>query len=262
MSRIRSPFVFKIAETRLIREGVESLIRHYRAEKWLDKSSSYKRSDSEFLTELAGRVCYKSFGIGLNPNITRIREDPQKYIENILKSKHGSVIEHACVTFAFLNVSRVFTHELVRHRAGVAISQESLRYVRLDEMGIWIPPELASTQDRFLAVFEQMEKGYRELERNFDWDKLGFEQKKRLTSALRRIIPDGIATNVIWTANHRALRWIIEMRTDPAAEIEIRKVFGMVAEICIKDYPLLYSDFTKTKLEDGTTQYAPRHSKI
>ena len=37
------------------------------------------------------------------------------------------------------NVSRVATHELVRHRAGVAVSQESLRFVRLDDLPFWFP---------------------------------------------------------------------------------------------------------------------------
>jgi len=91
---------------------------------------------------------------------------------------------------------------------------------------------------------------------------MSFEQKKRVTSALRRILPDGIATNLIWTANHRTLRWVIEMRTDPGAEIEIRKVFGKVAEICIKDYPLLYADFTRKELSDRTFQYIPKFSKV
>jgi thymidylate synthase ThyX len=52
------------------------------------------------------------------------------------------------------------------------------------------------------------------------------------------------------------------MRTDPSAEVEIRKVFGQVAEICMRDYPLLYQDFSKTKLADGTVQYTPKFSKV
>jgi hypothetical protein len=52
------------------------------------------------------------------------------------------------------------------------------------------------------------------------------------------------------------------MRTHPSAEVEIRKVFGKVAEICIRDYPLLYGDFTKKVLEDGTFQYVPEFSKV
>ena len=258
----RDPLVLKIAETRIVEDGLRALATSYKASEWLEKSRAIRRGDAELLAEVAGRVCYKSFGVGLNPNITKIREDPRVYLENILKSKHGSVIEHAYVTFAFLNVSRVFTHELVRHRVGVAISQESLRYVRPTEIGISVPEDLAGLEKRFLDVVEQIEKGYDNLQKQIDWEALSFEKKKRMTSSLRRILPEGIATNVIWTANHRAIRWIIEMRTDPSAEVEIRRVFGRVAEICMSDYPLLYSDFTKHNLQDGTIRYAPSYSKV
>jgi thymidylate synthase (FAD) len=150
----------------------------------------------------------------------------------------------------------------VRHRAGTAISQESLRFVRPQEISLWLPPDLQKVSREFEGAVQEITAVYRELESKFDWDKMTFEEKKRVTSALRRILPDGIATNVIWTANHRTLRWVIEMRTDPSAEIEIRKVFGQVAEICIHDYPLLYADFTKTQLPDGTFQYTPKYSKV
>lgn len=228
----------------------------------MERERELQPNDSEFLIELSGRACYKSFGVGINPNVTKIRYNPKDYLTNVLEKGDGSILEHATATFAFLNVSRVFTHEIVRHRAGTAMSQESLRYVRPRDISLWVPPDLESAADKFSQTVENIERQYHELEGRFDWDKMSFEQKKRVTSALRRILPDGIATNLIWTANHRTIRWVIEMRTDPSAEVEIRKVFGRVAEICIKDYPLLYADFTSKKLEDGTTQYIPKYSKV
>jgi len=125
-----------------------------------------------------------------------------------------------------------------------------------------MPPDLQPASDRFSEAVKEIEKRYHDLETQFDWDKMTFEQKKRVTSAMRRILPDGIATNLIWTANHRTIRWVVEMRTDPSAEVEIRKVFGKVAEICMRDYPLLYGDFTIKKLDDGTAQYIPKFSKV
>lgn len=256
------PRVIKLAETRLIPEGVQDFADHYGAVDWLKRATESKANESEFLIELAGRACYKSYGVGLNPNVTKIRENSRDYLTNVLEKGDGSILEHATVTFAFLNVSRIFTHELVRHRAGTAISQESLRYVRPREIKMWIPPDLESVSKEFQDAAEEIEKQYHELESKFDWDKMPFEQKKRVTSALRRILPDGIATNIIWTANHRTLRWVIEMRTDPSAEVEIRKVFGQVAAICIRDYPLLYSDFSKAQLPDETWRYTPKFSKV
>ena len=261
MERIE-PQVIKIAETGLCFEGVQQMTEFYGAREWLKRSRELQPNDSEFLIELSGRACYKSFGPGLNPNVSKVRDNPREYITNVLAKADGSILEHASVTFAFLNVSRIFTHELVRHRAGTAISQESLRYVRPREIGVWVPPDVASASKEFEEAIEEISKRYRGIEDKFDWEKMSFEQKKRVTSALRRILPDGIATNLIWTANHRTLRWVIEMRTDPAAEIEIRKVFGKVADICIKDYPLLYADFTRKELSDGTFQYIPQYSKV
>ena len=104
---------------------------------------------------------------------------------------------------------------------------------------------------------EQSETAYRELEGKIPWDNLSMDEKKRVTSALRRILPDGLATHVVWTANHRTLRWLIEMRTDPAAEVEIRMVFDQIATIVTRDYPLLYQDFVRKELPDGTGSWKP-----
>jgi thymidylate synthase (FAD) len=261
MGRIE-PKVIKLAETRLDPKGVDQLAQHYAAVEWLNRARRLQPNESEFLIELAGRACYKSFGVGLNPNVTKIRDNPKDYLMNVLEKGDVSILEHATVTFAFLDVSRIFTHELVRHRAGTAISQESLRYVRPKEVDVWMPPDAQPVSEKFLETVEEIQRRYRDLEASFNWEEMTFEQKKRVTSALRRILPDGIATNIIWTANHRTIRWVIEMRTHASAEVEIRKVFGQVAEICMKDYPLLYSDFSRTKLPDGTAQYVPKFSKV
>ncbi len=261
MSKVE-PVVIKLAETKLDLAGVEKFMKEYNATDWFEKVRPTQTNDSEFLIELSGRACYKSYGAGLNPNVVKIREDSRSYLTNVLEKGDGSILEHATVTFAFLNVSRVFTHEVVRHRAGTAMSQESLRYVRPREISLWLPPDLERVSKEFQGAVKEIERQYHELESKFDWDKMPFEQKKRVTSALRRILPDGIATNIIWTANHRTLRWVIEMRTHPSAEVEIRKVFDQVAEICIRDYPILYSDFSKTQLSDQTFQYTPKFSKV
>src|SRR5205823_11903552 len=76
----------------------------------------------EYLSEVAGRVCYMSFA--------RPRPGGNKvYLGHILEVGHGSVLEHAAWNFIFTGVSRSLTHELVRHRAGWGYSQLSQRYV-------------------------------------------------------------------------------------------------------------------------------------
>ncbi len=259
------PKVIKLAETKVDVVGVNQLMSEYgkTAETWFSGKENSWHSSAETLIEIAGRACYRSFGVGLNPNISKIRGDSKEYFENVLKKGDGSILEHASVTFALMWVSRVLTHQLVRHRAGTAFSQESLRYSRLKEIQIptwesWMPEEIAKrTTDEIMKALQGVEHYYERIQALIPWGDMSFENKKRATSAIRRILPQGLATVIIFTANHRTIRWLIEMRTDPGAELEIRKVFGMIAEICIRDYPLIYGDFRRVSLKDGTLQYKP-----
>ena len=255
------PQVFLLARPAINEEGLAAYLRAVGASGWATDASSA----GEKLIEVAGRSCYRSFEPGLNRNVTKIREGSKSYLENILKVKHGSVIEHANWTFAFFNVSRVFTHEVVRHRAGTAISQESLRFVRLTEIGMWLPPEIRENP-KALAIFEEAvttsEEAQRRLAEVLEIEGRPFHEKKALTSAMRRIAPDGLATTIIWTANARTLRWVIEARTEPGAEVEIRIVFGKVAEIMTREAPNLFGDFKPIPLPDGTSQWQPDHSKV
>jgi thymidylate synthase (FAD) len=259
------PHVYLIGETRVDLDQLREMLGELgeaTALKWLSKTESSSKSEGELLTEVAGRICYKSFGVGLNPNVTKIRESSRDYIENTLAKGDGSIFEHATCTFAFLNVSRVFTHELVRHRVGVAISQESLRYVRPTSLGFWLPPELKDKKNEVKAIVENMEENYRSLEATYNWDGMNFDAKKRITSALRRIAPDGMSTSIIWTANHRTIRHVIAMRTAEPAEVEIRYVFDKVARIMKEKFPLIYQDFESTDLPDKTKSWRPKYNKV
>ena len=255
------PQVFLLARPAINEEGLAAYLQAVGAPGWATDAPSA----AEKLIEVAGRSCYRSFEPGLNPNVTKIREGSKAYLENILAVKHGSVLEHANWTFAFFNVSRVFTHEIVRHRAGTAISQESLRFVRLTEIGMWLPPEIRGNPEA-LAIFEEAvvksEEAQTRLAEGLEIEGRPFHEKKVLTSAMRRVAPDGVATTIIWTANARTLRWVIESRTEPGAEVEIRIVFGKVAEIMKGDAPNLFGDFKPIPLADGTTQWQPDHSKV
>lgn len=100
-------------------------------------------SNAALLVALAGKRCYMSFEPGLNPNVTQVRSDYCAYFDNILKSGHGSVLEHVVFNFAIENVSRVFTAEMNRHRAGWAISEGSLRFIRFGEcIPYWEPDSI------------------------------------------------------------------------------------------------------------------------
>lgn len=255
------PQIFLLARPSLNVQGISNYLNAVGAPDWTTDASS----DAEALIEVAGRSCYRSFEPGLNPNVTKVRDGNKAYLENILQVKHGSVLEHATWTFAFYNVSRILTHELVRHRAGVAISQESLRFVRLTEIGAWLPPEVRDNPEA-RAIFEEAiirgEEAQRRLTEVLQLDGRPFHEKKVLTSAMRRIAPMGLATTIIWSANARTLRWTIEQRTTPEAEVEIRIAFGDVAKIMQNEAPTVFGDFTEIPLPDGTSQWKPTHSKV
>lgn len=134
--------IFNIAKTVVDKAEVK---------RWLDflGATEFEIPDDGAITNpalliaLAGKRCYKAFQKSLNPNLTRIRKDYTEYFDNILKSSHGSVLEHAVFSFAIENVSRVFTGEMNRHRAGWAISEGSMRFIRYSEsIPFWMPDSI------------------------------------------------------------------------------------------------------------------------
>lgn len=154
------PKVFLVGETKIDRDELQLYLDEVGAPEW----SSDAPTDVETLLEVMGRLCYRSFKPGLNPNVKKVREHNDEYLAHVLAVRHGSVTEHAFLNFILHDVSRVFTHELVRHRVGVAISQESLRFVRLDKLRFWMPQVFRNhTKAELLVRFitdkvEQMER--------------------------------------------------------------------------------------------------------
>lgn len=240
----------------------DTLMRYVRSvggDAWADRIGmpGTEKLDGEILVEAAGRMCYRSWAPGLNANVRSVREDSSAYLLNILTTKHGSVLEHANYSFIFQDVSRVFTHELVRHRAGVAISQESLRYVRLQDIGFRIPDILGPMRDEILTLVEHLEEFQVKAANAFllDDEGINFAFKKQVTSALRRLAPLGLSTSILWTANVRTLRHVISMRTAKDAEEEIRIVFDKVATIMQEWAPMLFSDYSKNPDGEWVTPY-------
>lgn len=229
--------------------------------KYLERNSIKWRPDpkvswTENLIEFAGRLCYESWeqedGTFNNKNLGRIREGNELYIGNILNVGHGSVLEHGGpLTILFENVSRVFTHELVRHRAGTAFSQTSGRYVRCDNIKFWIPPMIDSNEEAREVVLESiahMEESQALLESIFDINNIkDFKTKKILSSDFRKIAPNGQGNNIIMSCNHRAMRHMIAMRNSEHAEIEIQYVFRDLASQLKTKFPSIYQDMELTE---------------
>ncbi len=255
------PKVFLVGETRIMEDGLRGYLEHVGAPDW----SSDAPSDSEKLCEVMGRLCYRSFEPGLNPNVTRVREGNEKYLGHVLEVGHGSVIEHPVLNFIFADVSRVFTHELVRHRAGTAMSQESLRFVRLDRLSAYLPTHIKEDEagmEIFSSTLEKLEEVQIELAKVYDINnEKKFDTKKKLTSAFRRVAPIGLATTIGWSCNFRTLRHVIEMRTDPGAEEEIRLVFAQVYEMVAERFPNVFGD-DEVEDVDGLPWVRTGHRKV
>ncbi len=255
------PKVYLVGETVLFEDQLDAFLEDIGAGDF----ESDATSDIEKLTEVMGRLCYRSFKPGLNKNVTKVREGNETYLRNVLESGHGSVLEHGALNFIFKDVSRVCCMELIRHRAGTAISQESLRYVRLDDISAYIPecikkdPILHEMYCSFIADSEAHQKqlyDYIELDKETD-----FHVKKEITSAFRRVAPMGTATTIGWSCNIRELRHVIELRTHPSAEEEIRYLFSEVYSIVSERYANLFSDY-ECEPVNGISWVKPRNRKV
>jgi thymidylate synthase (FAD) len=261
--RETAPSIHLIARPSIDLEAMRGYLEDVGGASWLERreqESGGAPNPAQLLVEFCGRMCYRSWEPGLNKNVSRVRHDQQEYLRNLLASMHGSVLEHANFSFAFRNVSRVFTHELVRHRAGSAFSQESLRYVRLTDIGFRVPDALEPIRDQVISLVEQLEEFQVSAadQLGLDDEGLPFSVKKEITSALRRLAPIGLSTDIVWTANLRTLRHVIEMRTAPGAEEELRLVFGRVGEIMKDEAPGLFQDFSRAA--DGS--WLPEFRKV
>src|ERR687889_1200011 len=197
--RETAPSVHLVARPSLDLDGLRNYLAEVGGESWLERrveEAGGAPNAAQLLIEFGGRACYRSWEPGLNPNVTRVRTDQREYFANLLRSAHGSVLEHASFSFALRNVSRVFTHELVRHRAGSAFSQESLRYVRLTDIGFRVPPALESIRAQVVNLVEQLEEFQVSAADalGVEDDGVPFHVKKEITSALRRLAPIGLST--------------------------------------------------------------------
>lgn len=267
--------VFRIAETKVNSAAVESWLRDLGANEFVEELGVHMATvtDPALLVAMAAKQCYMAFQPSLNPNLTKVRKDMVEYLDNVLKQAHGSVLEHAVFTYAINGCSRVFTGEMNRHRAGVGISERSMRYVRYENIEYWMPecfrdepgddPVLATkklgSRNILQAQFESQENAMaafahlwrEELASN------NFHTKKVLTSAFRRVIGMGIGTGGVWTLNARALRHVAALRTAPGAEEEIVNVIGQIIGDMVNTVPELFGDFQ----QQGAV-WTPKYHKV
>lgn len=204
-------------------------------------------SMGEVLCSFYAKLCYRSLTEGKNPNVKKVSNISDN-LQRVFESGHGSVFEHCQLNFVTMDCSRIETHEQVRHRVGVAYSQESGRFCRPGEAGIGfvMAPELEPIKAKLIGLLTYIEHAYGQWEKQLIKADMSMDERKAVTSALRRILPNGMANTIGWSVNLRALRRKIQMRTSRHAEWEIRCVFNQVADIVLLRWPhILYGGRTE-----------------
>lgn len=236
-------------------------------------------SAGEALCSVYAKMCYKSLVVGKNSNISRVR-DVRNNLESCHDTAHGSVFEHCQLNFAVTDCSRVYTHEQVRHRPGWAYSQTSGRYCRLDSIDLvwdscldpvktlWLkhlettedlvyltecklglrkpnPANPAGQPEAYIEARDCVRRGVLPADgaEPYRWvpdDAFNFDKRKAITSAVRRIAPNGQANEIGMSCNIRALRQVVQVRTARFAEVEIRDVYNQVYDLVREKFPTIF----------------------
>ncbi len=258
MKIIREPSVYLVGKQTTNDSEIDRFLDDHDVDNW----SSDTDVAGQKLCEIAGRVCYMSFA----------KPRPggnEAYLDRIINVRHGSVLEHCVWNFIFTGVSRSFTHELIRHRAGFGYSQLSQRYVD-ESVADYVEPaciaEDAELHAVWLAAVEHAQEAYVKLVAGLNHKFAGIEdktQRRKLSrQAARSVLPNATETKIFVTANARALRHFIELRANEHAETEIRVVASNVLEILLTEAPNLFGDYDFTPLPDQTRAAQTKNTKV
>ena len=258
MKIIRRPTVYLVGRQVLDEAEIRRFLRDHEVGQWGTDSSI----PAEVLPEIAGRLCYMSFA----------KPRPggnETYLRHIKEVGHGSVLEHTAWSFIITGVSRSFTHELVRHRAGFGYSQLSQRYVD-ESVADFVEPDCIAEDPglhaTWQAAVEHAQKAYINLVNGLQGTFASVEdqtlRRKMARQAARSVLPNATETKIFVTANARALRHFVELRCNEHAETEIREVARQVLQILRKEAPNIFGDYELVELPDGTQAARTPHPKV
>ncbi len=254
LKTVREPRVYLVGRQTLDRAGIDRFLADHGVSWQTDVDGA------QALAEMAGRVCYMSYGKGRKTN--------REFLGHIVEVGHGSVLEHAVWSFLFTGVSRSLTHELIRHRH-FSYSQLSQRYVDESESDFVDPdviaadPELdaawRAAVDAARAAYDRLVAG---LEQRYAAMPEKTLRRKLARQAARSVLPNATETKIFVTANARALRHFIELRGSEHADVEIRKLAVAVLEVMQQEAPSIFSDYVLEPLADGTHATRTVHPKV
>ncbi|MGB9784977.1 MAG: FAD-dependent thymidylate synthase [Fervidicoccaceae archaeon] len=170
-----------------------------------------------------------------------IRDYKEEDMERLMVEayKYPMVLEHVSFTFLIEGISRVTSHQLVRHRLA-SYTQESQRYSSVDKSFV-VPPSVVEKgfEDKYRKFLESAFELYEEMVR------AGIPQEDA-----RYIIPQAVETRILMTVNLRELLHIACLRLSPHAQWEIRELVSLMlkeAQSIIPEIPLLLREMCRTE---------------
>lgn len=101
-------------------------------------------SDQIKIGALAAKTCYNSFELDKQ----RPNETNQRHIK---EERHGRILEHVVYGVLIRGISRACGNELITHKPGFTVSQESTRFVDKTNAGYVLEPYLAELVERLLG---------------------------------------------------------------------------------------------------------------
>ena len=248
MRLVYDPKVYLIAKPMLLQENVlQYLVTECEVNTEFGEKFVNSQNDIEKLVEIAGKVCYVSY--------KNTKSSTSEFISQLLKMGHGSVLEHANFTFVVTRCSRGFTHQMVRHRAGFAYSQESTHFRNYNKKNFSFKLESSMKQSnkRLIKKFEktalQCIVTYERIKKELVKQNMA---KKTACSIARQILPIGVESRLVFTGNLRALRHFIELRATRANCSEITEIAIQVYDILKREVPSCMIGLEKHTKRIGT----------
>lgn len=208
----------------------------------------------EKIVAVAAKLCYSKTGTA--SILEGLTDDKiNKFIEKLTSIGHESPIEHVSFTFAVEGVSRVLTHQLVRHRIA-SYSQQSQRYVKLDQFEYIIPPmikkdkiafeifkqAMKEDQQHYDALVDQLESTYIDdfLSQGLSLKKAKQDATKKAIEDARFVFPNACETKIVFTMNARTLIHFFKHRCCERAQWEIREMADKMLELVKDVSPILF----------------------
>jgi len=159
--------------------------------------------------------------LGLKNADYYLREYKEEGVEkHVMEShKYPSVLEHVVFTFLVEGISRVTSHQLVRHRIA-SYTQESQRYSAVERDYV-IPDTVikAGFEEEFRKL---MDEAYRLYDKMVNAG-VPYEDA-------RYIIPQAVTTRLLMTVNLRELIHIACLRLSPHAQWELRELVKLMID--------------------------------